>query len=400
MTLTKAQLEKYADVLIWGLNTARSKPFKNYDVIFVRFDLDALPLAEVVNRKLLQARMNPVLRALQNPAMDKDFFTYSDKKQRTFTGKWERIMADNIHGSIFLSAPASLTHLKEIDPGRMNEVAIARKPLRKIMERREERGLFGWTLCTFPTPELASQAGLTITEYTRQITRACFLTDNDPVKKWQEIYSNAQEIKKWLMGLKIKTMHLESKLCDLTINLGEKRKFLGVSGHNVPSFEIFTSPDWRGASGIYGANLPSYRSGNYVKDVRLEFQKGNVIKASAKQGNNFLNKMIGMDAGAKRIGEFSLTDRRFSKIDKFMADTLFDENFGGKHGNCHLAVGMSYSDTFNGNPANLTSQKKKELGFNDSALHWDLVNTEDKRVTATTNNGKKVTVYEKGMFSC
>jgi aminopeptidase len=98
------------------------------------------------------------------------------------------------------------------------------------------------------------------------------------------------------------------------------------------------------------------------------------------------------------VGEFSLTDKRFSRIDRFMADTLFDENFGGKEGNCHLALGSSYSDTFSGDPAKLTPALKKKLGFNDSALHWDLVNTEPKTVTAYLTNGKNIVIYESGEF--
>jgi aminopeptidase len=81
-----------------------------------------------------------------------------------------------------------------------------------------------------------------------------------------------------------------------------------------------------------------------------------------------------------------------------MADTLFDENHGGAFGNCHVAVGSSYSDTYSGNPAELTRERKKALGFNDSALHWDLVNTENKTVTARLKNGKNVVVYEGGVF--
>jgi aminopeptidase len=81
-----------------------------------------------------------------------------------------------------------------------------------------------------------------------------------------------------------------------------------------------------------------------------------------------------------------------------MADTLFDENFGGSEGNCHLALGASYSDTFSGNPARLTAEMKRKLGFNDSALHWDLVNTEAKTVTARLTNGREIVIYEKGAF--
>ena len=105
-----------------------------------------------------------------------------------------------------------------------------------------------------------------------------------------------------------------------------------------------------------------------------------------------------MDRGAARIGEFSLTDRRFSRIDRFMADTLFDENFGGKFGNCHIALGSSYADTYAGDPALLTKELKQKLGFNDSALHWDLVNTEDKTVTAHLTTGERIVIYENGRF--
>jgi aminopeptidase len=105
-----------------------------------------------------------------------------------------------------------------------------------------------------------------------------------------------------------------------------------------------------------------------------------------------------MDKGAGRLGEFSLTDKRFSRINTFMANTLFDENYGGKYGNCHIALGSSYSNTYAGNPLDLTKQMKRKLGFNQSALHWDFINTEKKRVSAYLKSGKKVTIYENGRF--
>ena len=81
-----------------------------------------------------------------------------------------------------------------------------------------------------------------------------------------------------------------------------------------------------------------------------------------------------------------------------MANTLYDENYGGRYGNCHLALGSSYSNTYSGDPSRLTKERKKNLGFNDSALHWDLVNTEEKRVTATLKSGEKRIIYENGVF--
>ncbi|MBN1532566.1 MAG: aminopeptidase [Spirochaetes bacterium] len=396
--LTKVQLERYADVLIWGLETARTKKYRPYDVILLRYELPALALAEVLHRKLLDRRWHVIVRGLLSPGMERDFFMHTDSRQRKYTGRWEEAFMKSLNGNIFLTAPESLTHLKDVDPKRINELALARKPMRKIMERREEQGHFGWTLCTYPTEEPALRARLTLEEYAVQIVKACFLNTADPVAKWEEIHGSAGEIKRWLNAMPVETLRVESRSCDLSIRLGNRRRFIGISGHNIPSFEIFTSPDCRGTTGRYHANLPSYRSGNYIEGITLEFRKGNVVESHARKGEDFLKKMLAMDTGARRLGEFSLTDRRFSRINSFMADTLFDENFGGDHGNCHIAVGSSYSDTFAGNPASLTPQVKRSLGYNDSALHWDMVNTEDKIVTAALRGGKSLVIYEKGMF--
>jgi len=191
---------------------------------------------------------------------------------------------------------------------------------------------------------------------------------------------------------------MESANIDIRITPGEKRKWVGISGHNIPSFEIFLSPDWRGTEGSYYANLPSFRSGNYVEGIRIAFRKGRAVTLSAETGEAFASRQLVMDRGAGQVGEFSLTDKRFSRIDRFMADTLFDENHGGKYGNCHIALGSSYTATYDGNPAALTKDKKKKLGFNDSALHWDIVNTEEKAVTAHLTSGKKIVIYENGKF--
>jgi aminopeptidase len=174
--------------------------------------------------------------------------------------------------------------------------------------------------------------------------------------------------------------------------------WLGGRGANIPSFEIFTSPDWRGTNGVFYADQPSFRSGHLVRGVRLEFKDGLVVKASAEEGEDYLISTLDTDEGARKVGEFSLTDKRHSKIDKFMADTLFDENFGGKHGNSHIAVGNSY-ETYTKDVSELDEKKKKELGFSSSVVHWDLVNTEDKKATAVMVDGSKIVIYEDGMFT-
>jgi len=396
--LTKKQLDRYSDVLLWALNTARKEKFKKNDIVLLRFDLAALRLAEILQGKLLDKGFNPVLRPGLTPLMEHNFYEKANNRQLVFQGPWERKFHESLNGSIYLHAPESLTHLSDIDPKKIGKAAVSRKTLRDILWKREDEGAFSWTLCAMPTEELARQAKLSLGQYTNQVARACYLDKADPVRAWTSVYKDALAVKKWMNSMDVKYFHVESENIDLNIKPGKQRRWIGISGHNIPSFEIFISPDWRGTEGSYYADQPAFRSGNYVEGVRLTFKRGSAVKIGAKKGRQFVEKQLSMDRGAGRVGEFSLTDKRFSKINRFMANTLYDENYGGRHGNCHLAVGSSYSDTYDGDPKELTTEMKEKLGFNDSALHWDLVNTEKKCVTARLKDGKRVVVYENGMF--
>jgi aminopeptidase len=396
--LTDKQLQRYADVLLWALKTARTGRINKKEIVAVRYHQPALPLAEILYARLLQMGLNPVQKMLPTPVMEKNFFEIADRHQLVFTPPGEKTLHQNLNGSIFLYAPESITHLSAVNPKKIGKTAVAHKFLRDILNKREQQGLFSWTLCMLPTRELARHAGLSLQDYTRQVANACFLNRRAPVTHWESIYKEITAIKKWLNRLRIDRLRIESEHIDLELSPGDKRKWLGLSGHNIPSFEVFLSPDWRGTHGVYYADQPSFRSGNYVEGVRLEFKKGSVVSVRAEQGEQFLRQQLLMDQGAKRLGEFSLTDKRFSKISAFMANTLYDENHGGKHGNCHVALGSAYADSYAGKADKLTGALKKKLGFNDSALHWDLVNTEKKRITATLVGGKKLTIYENGRF--
>ena len=393
---TEKQLERYADVLWWGLTTAKKIPFKKNDIILIRYNSSAVRLAEVLYAGLLSRGMQPVQR--MSP-MERDFYLRASSRQLVFLPPGEKELMSRLNGSIYLHAPESITHLSDVDPKKIGKAAVAQKALRDVLNLREARGSFSWTLCVVPTTELAGQAGISLEEYTRQVVQACFLRNSDPVSKWRYVYDTARSLKKWLNSMKIKFLHIESNHIDLEVNPGEKRQWVGISGRNIPSFEIFVSPDWRGTRGKYHADQPSYRSGNRVEGIRLEFNKGKVIKVSAETGLEFVKKQLQMDKGAGKVGEFSLTDKRFSRINRFMANTLFDENYGGKFGNCHIALGSSYANTYAGDSKRLNHALKQKLGFNESALHWDLVNTEKKRVTAHLQSGKAVTIYENGRFT-
>ncbi len=399
MKLTQPLLEKYCDVLLWALGVARKGRYRRGDLVLVSYHLPALSLAELLQDRILRRGLQPILRLRPTPRMERTLYDLANLRQLVFLPPGEAELYRSLNGAIYLFAPESLTHLGGIDPKKLGKAAVAAKPLRDILDKRDEQGLFGWTLCLMPTSALAGHAGISSAQYAGEVAKACYLDSEDPVLRWKETYREMSRIKRWLNRLPIERLHLESETADLILTPGRKRKWIGLSGHNIPSFEIFLSPDWRGTEGVYYSNQPSFRSGNRVQGVKVVFRKGRAVWVEAEEGEEFAVKQAAMDAGAGRVGEFSLTDRRFSRIRRFMANTLYDENYGGRFGNAHVALGSSYSDTYDGDRSKLTRATKDALGFNESALHWDLVNTERKTVTARLASGKKLLIYEDGVFA-
>ncbi len=396
---TPEELERYAQVMIWGMEKARKGSFARGDIVLIRTDKSAAALADRIYERLLRMQINPVVRINLPENMEKTFFSNALDHQIEFKIPGDFELYSALNGLVSLLGPESLTHLRDIEPSKIGKYAVTKKYLRDILEQRENIGVFGWSLCLYPTKELASKAGLDIDEYREQIVKAVYLDRDDPLRVWQDIFERSGQVKDWLNSMDVLYYHVLSENTDIRVYPGIKRRWLGVSGHNIPSFELFLSPDRRMTEGVYFADQPSYRSGNYVRGVRLEFRDGRVVNSSAKEGENFLAKQLALDSGASYLGEFSLTDKRFSRIDQFMAHTLYDENFGGPNGNCHLALGASYADTYSSDSGELSTELKMELGFNDSALHWDLVNTEKKTVRAHLKNGDNIVIYDDGQFT-
>ncbi|MBU2632910.1 aminopeptidase [Patescibacteria group bacterium] len=404
--MNKEILEKYADVLMWGLKEARKTTgegaeYQKGDIIHITCYLRAMKLAEILQGKILKEGMFPVVDLVKPASMELNFYKKAiNDEQLSFLAPGKKELYKKLNGRIVLWAPESLTHLKKIDPQKLNQTDKVVGALREIAQKRELEGLLGWTLCLIPTPATAKQAKMTLKDYTDEVIKSCYLDTANPVGKWMQLAQEIKELKRWLNQLTEKTdrFHIVSKNTDLWITPGEKRQWVGVSGHNIPSFELFISPNWRGTEGTYFADQPSFRKGNYIEKVSLIFKKGRAVEIKAEKGKKFTIGQLTMDKGASQVGEFSLTDKRFSPIGKFMANTLFDENVGQPNGNCHIAVGDSYPDTYSGDPKMLTKKMQRELGFNESDLHWDLVNTEDKTVTAHRKSGESLIIYENGMF--
>lgn len=397
--LNKQELEKYADILIWAMETSRNERghFSKGNIVRLFFSRISYPLAEVVYRKCIQKGFHVITETMLSPTMEKNFYEFANDDQLDFLPPWTESKTESLNGNIIIYGSENLTNLKDIDPIKIARKQKPMKKVRDIMDIRENIGKFSWTLCVWPSEDMASHAGLPFEKMFEQVKKACFLDMEDPVNKWKELYEHGKKITSWLKSLEIDSLNLKAETCDLNITLGENRKFISLSGHNIPSFEVFTSPDKFGTDGYFYSDQPSFRNGNYVKGVYLRFKLGKVVEARASQGENFLKSQLETDEGAKYLGEFSLTDKRHSRINAFLSNTLYDENFGGKHGNSHIAIGASYQNTFDGR--NKWSEAKALFNFNESALHWDLVNTKKKRVTAKLKNGSKVIIYDDGMFT-
>lgn len=396
--LSKIQLKKYADILLWGLEIAREKQLVSGDSILLRADLAAMPLVETVYARLLEQGAYPILRLSAPESVQQTYFKLASEDQLDFIPYGEEELLSNIQGLISIRAPRSLTHLQKIKTEKLAYAARSVVKLKNITSQREAKGEYSWCLAVYPTPELAAYAGMTPSAYAQQVVKACHLNVKDPVATWQEIYREVTAVKSWLNGLNIKTLEVKGTGCDFSIGLGEKRQWLGISGRNMPSFEIFTSPDLRTTRGHFFADQPSFRDGNIITDVHLEFVNGRVVRASAKTGGRYLKAQLNADEGASHVGEFSLTDKRFSKISAFMANTLYDENYGGRYGNCHVALGSAYLNAYSGDCAALSPADIQSLGFNVSSIHWDLINIGNKTVTAILPGGKRTLIYEDGMF--
>jgi aminopeptidase len=265
-----------------------------------------------------------------------------------------------------------------------------RKPYIDWQDAKENKGKFTWTLGLYGTPAMAKEAGLSLKNYWQQIIDACFLNEKDPIKKWKSVYKEMEICRTKLNNLAIEKIHVDGKDMDLWLTIGKDRVWQGGDGRNIPSFEIFTAPDWRGTEGWIKFNQPLYRYGNLIEGIELTFKKGKVVSASAKTNESILKNMIATK-NADKVGEFSLTDKRFSKITHFMAETLFDENIGGAHGNTHIALGKAF--------ANCCKSNSKRQGLNDSVVHTDIISTTPRTVTAFLTNGNKKIIYSNGQFT-
>ncbi len=395
-TPSSQQLEKYAKILInFALNDGNG--IKKDDVVYMVTQTPGLPLAKEIYKAILRTGGHPILNIQDDDFKLLHLQEGNDEQLSFFPSPYYKGLADSIDHYVRILAEEDPLFLSKADPRKVILSSRSVKQFRDWLDVKEDAGKFTWTLCMYGTEGAAREAGMSIQEYWEQITLACFLDETDPIKKWQDVLNSMHNILNQLNEMPIAKVHVEAPQTDLWVGLGENRKWLGGRGRNIPSFEIFTSPDWREVEGTIFFDLPLYRYGNIIKDIKLEITNGIITTANAAENEKLLHEMLAQK-NADKIGEFSLTDKRFSKINRFMANTLFDENFGGQFGNTHLAVGKAYHDACSLDTAAMSSEDFEKLGYNESPEHTDIIATTDRKVTAVLKDGSRKVIYEGGEF--
>ena len=184
-------------------------------------------------------------------------------------------------------------------------------------------------------------------EYEEFVFEAMALGEDDPVRYWREKAREQGRLIERLEGAR--EVRIVGPATDLTLSI-EGRTFLNGDGkHNMPCGEIFTGPVEDSVNGEIYFGIPVAVSGREVLGVRLRFEDGRVVEASAEKGEEFLNSMLDADEGARYLGELGIgTNYGIRRATK---NILFEEKLGGT---VHLAIGSSY---------------EKTGGKNDSSVH-------------------------------
>ncbi len=308
------------------------------------------PLITEIYREAIRAGALPET-FISIPGLAEILYKEGSDEQITHIPQPVRLIYEEYETQIGLWASTNTKALNNVDHSRM---ALAQKASKDILEtymRRSMEGSLRWVAALYPTDAAAQDAEMSLSEFEDFAYRACFLDDEDPVGRWLELSKEQERRVQWLKGKR--TVHLRGQDTDLTLSI-EGRPFINCDGKkNFPDGEFFTGPVEHSANGYIRYSFPCSFNGVSVEDVRLRFENGVVVEATAARGQDYLDQMLGVDEGARRLGEFAFGNNPY--VDRCIRHTLFDEKMAGT---VHLALGKSIPES---------------LGVNKSAIHWDMV---------------------------
>lgn len=267
-----------------------------------------------------------------------------------------------------------------------------------------------WCVCGYPSkrwakklfPHLSETDGLA--KLDELISKTMRLDCADPDMAWREHQAELTRRCEILNNSKIVKLKYKNSLgSDFEISPvknyfftgGKEKSIDGVDfTANMPTEEIFTSPDRFSANGRVYASLPLVHNGNTIENFYLDFKDGKIINFHAEKGEQFLKEIISIDEGAKYLGEIAFVqhDSPIQNLNMLFYETLYDEN-----ASCHLAIGEAYP-TVEGAEL-LSKEERLKLGLNYSLTHVDfMIGTADMSIIGIKENGEELVIMKDGNF--
>lgn len=334
------RLEKLARVLVdYSIEAGEGEQ------VLISGGAPAEPLIREVYARLLQVGAVPIPQvSLQG--LQELFFEHAQDLHYEKTPPISRAIYEGADAHITIMAPHNTRALARVDPRKQRALGKRDKAVRDLVLARDR-----WVLTIFPTQALAQESEMGLQEYEEFAFGAMALDEEDPLRYWREkAGEQGRLIERLDAGREVRIVGPGT---DLTLSI-EGRTFINGDGRrNMPCGEVFTGPVEDSAEGEVFFGVPAAVAGREVSGVRLRFEEGKVVEASAEKGEEYLMSMLDADAGSRYLGELGIGTNY--GIKRATRSILFDEKLGGT---VHLAVGRSYAQTG---------------GKNDSSVHWDLI---------------------------
>ncbi|MBN2656362.1 MAG: aminopeptidase [Spirochaetales bacterium] len=319
-----------------------------------------------------------------------------------------RVMLDEDWANIRIDNVGEGNVLKNADPGKVarNRKALGRKL--KFFNQSLMADEHAWCVVAVPGKSWAEQVlgdGATEEELWNVLKPILRLDRDDPAKAWDELNKTLHARCDRYNGIQFDRIRFRSEGTDLTVGLSDRSLWCGgpmpladgrLYNANIPSEEIYTTPDWRRTEGYVKVTRPVSVREKIVVGAQFRFEKGKVVSFSAEEGEDALKEFFETDEGASYLGEIALVqnDSPISNSGLIFHSILYDEN-----ASCHMALGAGYPSCLRDFKELDSDEKLKEAGCNDSLVHTDfMIGGPDTELTAYTAEGEEITLMEKGNF--
>ncbi len=343
--MSDSRLEKLAELLVYYSVSVRPG-----DRVAIQGGTQAEPLLLAVYAEVLKAGGHPLLLP-ELPEANELFYRYASEAQLQHVSAVEKLIRETFEVMIQIDATPSTRALNQIDSARLARRAQARAGLSHTLMQRTARGELRWVYTLFPTHGYAQDTDMSLREFEDFYYQACMPDPHDPIGYWRRVAAEQDKIVAWLQGKQ--TVHVKAPESDLRLSIAG-RPFINCAGtFNVPDGEVFTAPVEDSVAGHVSFSYPAIYRDKEVAGVRLWFEAGRVVRATAEKNEDLLLATLDTDEGARRVGEFAIATN--AGITRFTRQILFDEKIGGSF---HLALGASYPESG---------------GVNESAIHWDMI---------------------------